>query len=160
MNAKRLDFWSKYTDRQILDAMDQFLYSVYGFEKERVPQIRNEFLRRIYFATHVLEFLISKGWGVFEKSPWNIQEFYDSIGYFNGRFLDTTKERITYFDPEIDDEVRRFVVDTQALLEESISEAIRFHNNEFDDILNKLEPLIAENIERRDRIYLEKWKQE
>ena len=160
MDTERLEFWSKYTDRQILDAIDQHLYNQYGFDKEQVPQIQNEFLRRIYFSTHVLEFLISKGWDVFENSPWNIPEFFDSIGYFNGRFLETTKMRITYFDAELDDEVRRYVIDTQALLEESISEAIRLHKSEFDDIINELEPLIAKNIERRDKIYLEKWKQE
>ncbi|HPF10756.1 MAG TPA: hypothetical protein PKW08_08085 [Flavobacteriaceae bacterium] len=158
MEQDRLEFWSKYTDRQILEAIQKYLYKQYGFKQEASLQIENDFMKHLYFATHVLEFLIDEGWEEFEKSAWNTPDFYTAIGFFNGRFLDSMKQRMAQYEPGIDDSVQEYAIETQSRLQEHISEAIRLHRAHFDSILGQLQPLIEENIKRRDAIYREKWK--
>ncbi|GAA3630074.1 hypothetical protein [Flavivirga jejuensis] len=153
------EFWCKYTDRQILEAIKRYLYQLYGFKKDSIPKIKDEFLKNIYFSTHVLEFLIDESWAVFNESIWNIKDFYQAIGYFNGRFLNKLEKKITYYDPYEDDSVQEFVIDTQLRLDINISEAMRLHQSKFDSIISELELLIQQNKERRDNIYIEKWKQ-
>jgi len=160
MEKERLYFWSTYTDKQILEAIQQRIYKQYGFNRNVTPQIDDEFLNYIYYATHVLEFLIDEGWDEFEKSIWNTPVFFNAIGQFNGRFLNSIKERIAEHDSDSDDHVQEYVIDTQIRLQENISEAMRLHQAKFDAMLPELEELIAKNNERRDNIYIEKWKQE
>lgn len=158
-NNTSIEFWRKYADKQILEAIQQYLYKQYGFKKDVTPFIENEFLKNIYNTTHVLEFFIDEGWGNFEKSIWNTSSVFLSIGYFSGRLLEELEKRIRYYDPEDHDMVQEYIIDSQALLQSNISEAIRLHRVEFDGIINELELLINKNNERRDAIFIEKWKQ-
>jgi len=155
----KIYFWIKYTDNQILEATKQYLYKKYGFDKNTTPQIKEEFLKNIYYSTHALEYLIDEGWKDFKVSIWNTSDFYNAIGYFDGRFLEEIKKRIVHYDSNEGDIIQEYIIDTQILLEINISEAIRLHRTEFDFIINNLESLIDENIKRRDIIYIEKWKE-
>lgn len=157
MNSTQNEFWSNHTDHQILEALQQYLYRKFGFKKEQLPEINDDFLEKVYYATLVFDDLIDKGWERFEKSIWNRTEFFDSFGYFSGRIEIKLKERIQYFDPFDEDSVQQTAIDTRSRLHENIAGALRTHHSEIEPILADLTTLIDENRARRLEIYKERW---
>lgn len=155
-------FWQRRTDREICEALGTFVARQYGFEKDRRPVIENHFFRRIHAVIHVYNYLIDVGWEKFSDSVWNTPDFFEAIGYFNARVREEFEHRIRYYDPteneEHGDSVQTYAIDTEIVLRFHIFSAVRLHRREFDSILERIEPIILENIKRRDAIAIEKWK--
>lgn len=154
------NFWIKYTDDQILYALQRYLYLNYGFSKTEIKEIANPFYRHVYYASHVLSYLVDNGWEVFKKSVWNRPDFFEGLGYFNFRFTQEIKSRISTYDPNDKDWIRDYIIENNIVLQFKMSEAIRLHRIKFDPILNELTTLIEEIIIEDDTIFIEQWKKD
>lgn len=154
-------FWSRYTDKQILYALQSHLYKEYGFKNDERPEIEDPFLRHVYFSCHPLEYLVDSGWANFQNSVWNTPEFFEALGYFYDHFLGEVNKKIVRFDPEEDtDGVRDFIVENQILLQFKTFEAVRLHRAKLEPILDRLAEFIEEFIKEVDAICIEQWKKD
>jgi hypothetical protein len=153
-------FWSNYTDDQILHALQRYLYNAYGFKKDERPEIAQPLLRNVYYACHPLEFLVDYGWENFRKSVWNTPEFFESIAYFDSRFMDKIKRLIDQSNPDESDLVCDYIIENQILLQFKTFEAVRYHRAKLEPILSELTVLIEESIREDDAIHIEQWKKD
>jgi len=152
-------FWVSHSDDAVHQAISQWLYHTYGFDKQLVPAFATDLHRRLFYAIHVYDQLINVGWEVFAGCVWNTDAFWDAVGYFNGRMVDAFQHEIRYLDLEEEDRVQIYAIDTEAVLRQQVHAAIRHHAHAFDPIVDELAARIAANTQRRDGIHLERWKQ-